>query len=606
MKKILFHSTLLFLFLFLFLNPIKVKAVEYDTDYDVDYFLSESQNSISSRVRFGISITNLKSDTYVKRFSLVFPKSFQIKNVTAAHSDGEIRTNVTEDTSFIKIDLELEEPNTGSGSQNNIILEFDQENLFLKNGNVWEVILPTVESKESSRYNVTVHLPANTDKTLSIAKPKPDLIRNNQIIWRNPRTKTIYAVFGDKQYYEMRLNYNLQNTKLTPVYTEVAFPPDTQYQKTYVTSIKPKPSFVYIDSDGNYIGRYYLKPKERQTITYKGTVEILNEPRTDNINFIRGQYTQQKKYLLTGTNEWNIKSIEKIKNPKTISEIYYFTVKALQYDYDKLTKNNRRLGAEGALTYPNQAVCTEFADLFVATARENGIAAREIEGYGFSNDDRLRPLSLTSDVLHAWAEYYDTTRNSWIPVDPTWENTSGIDYYSSFDLNHIVFAIHGKDPSYPLPAGAYKISETKDISIESAAKPPKIFSKLIVDSVEFPHLINNKESYKLDVNIKNEGNIYEWDVPIEIKSKSLNIVSSKNIVTLLPYENKTISFQVKALTNGSVPKDMIEVLINGDKQYTQEVKVVPAYYDYSIKALFIGIPLGLIIVSIVIYRKRWK
>ena len=88
----------------------------------------------------------------------------------------------------------------------------------------------------------------------------------------------------------------------------------------------------------------------------------------------------------------------------------------------------------------------EFTDLFIAIAREKGIYSREIQGYGFSLDQKLQPLSLSSDILHAWPEYYDTKTESWIAVDPTWENTSGINYFSSFDLNHIVFVIHGKKP----------------------------------------------------------------------------------------------------------------------------------------------------------------
>ena len=45
-------------------------------------------------------------------------------------------------------------------SENNIYLDFLQQNLFKVNGNVWEVILPTVENKEGEGdYTIIVHLP---------------------------------------------------------------------------------------------------------------------------------------------------------------------------------------------------------------------------------------------------------------------------------------------------------------------------------------------------------------------------------------------------------------------------------------------------------------
>ncbi|PIP14879.1 hypothetical protein COX47_02840, partial [Candidatus Roizmanbacteria bacterium CG23_combo_of_CG06-09_8_20_14_all_35_49] len=83
--------------------------------------------------------------------------------------------------------------------------------------------------------------------------------------------------------------------------------------------------------------------------------------------------------------------------------------------------------------------------------------------------------------LHAWPEYYDSKSELWKPIDPTWENTSGIDYLSSFDLNHIVFVIHGKKPDYPLPAGMYKIDNSQDISIKPAASYPEEKKEVIID-----------------------------------------------------------------------------------------------------------------------------
>jgi len=53
------------------------------------------------------------------------------------------------------------------------------------------------------------------------------------------------------------------------------------------------------------------------------------------------------------------------------------------------------------------AVCLEYTDLFVTLARAAGIPSRSIEGFAYTKNSRLRPLSLVDDVLHAWVQYYD-------------------------------------------------------------------------------------------------------------------------------------------------------------------------------------------------------
>jgi len=54
----------------------------------------------------------------------------------------------------------------------------------------------------------------------------------------------------------------------------------------------------------------------------------------------------------------------------------------------------------------------EFTDLFIALSRAAGIPAREINGFAYTDDIRLRPLDLVTDMLHAWPEYYDEEKES--------------------------------------------------------------------------------------------------------------------------------------------------------------------------------------------------
>lgn len=564
-----------------------VFAQDFRNDYQVEYYLSKNQKTLNTRVKFNIQITNLKSDVYVKQFSISFPQSFLIHDIKASDDHIAIDPQIASTNNQTKISLEFSNANVGKNSVNNFYLEFSQDNLFSVNGNVWEVIIPTVEDKKNSNYKIIVNLPAASDKKISIAKPKPDLINGDQIVWTNPSAKTIYAVFGDIQYYKADLTFHLKNSQLIPVYTDVAFPPDTLYQKVFVDDISPKPAKVYHDEDGNYLGRYYLNPSENKTVTFKGTIAELSQPREEIIPYVKNNINNQKSYLLSETKYWTINQLDKIKALSgKVQDIYYFVTNTLQYNYQKINSNNVRLGADKALISKNMAVCMEFTDLFIATAREKGIFSREIEGYGFSQDARIRPLTLNSDILHSWPEFYDINSSLWVPVDPTWENTSGIDYFNAFDLNHITFVIHGNDPQYPLPAGTYKIGNSHDVALNVTAEKPKEIRKVIVNPISFPKKINDRQIYQIRFNIQNTGNIYLWDKPLAVKTTNLTVNPSVLTVSpLAPYETKEILLTYKAATKNQKTKASIQFTLPDNKMIKAEMQIVPFYYDLALKSL---------------------
>src|SRR5205085_322452 len=142
------------------------------------------------------------------------------------------------------------------------------------------------------------------------------------------------------------------------------------------------------------------------------------------------------------TNDPAIKALgQELKTPK---DIYEYVVKTLSYDFTRVTDDKPRLGAALALKNPTSAVCREFTDLFIAIARSAGIPAREVDGFAYTENAKQRPLSLVKDILHAWPEYYDTNKKTWVMVDPTWGSTTGgIDYFQVLDLDHFAFAIKG-------------------------------------------------------------------------------------------------------------------------------------------------------------------
>lgn len=579
--------SIFFIFLFFFI-PNVVLAQEFKTDYKVEYFLNEKGRELETNVRFNVKITNLKSEVYVNKLALIFPKTFEITNLKAVDDSGPIQAEIVVDQQNSKVTLTFSDPQIGKGSENNFFLTFEQKNLFKVNGNVWEVILPTIEKRGEGSYDVLVHLPENSQKKISIAKPGPDLIRANTIHWSNPRTKTIYAVFGDQQIYDLQLNYTIENPKLIRVYTDVAFLPDMLRQKVYVYSISPQPTFAYIDADGNYIGRYYLNPKEKKSIVFKGAAQIFVYPRDEIKLLDEKRISEQKKYLLNETAFWKIPSINPYSGLKTPNQIYQYLVKNFKYDYQRVSKNVQRLGAELALQHPNAAVCTEFSDSFVALAREKGILAREIQGYGFSNDPQLRPLSLVADVLHSWPEFYDNESAQWISIDPTWETTSGIDYYSSFDLNHIGFIIHGKKADYPLPAGMYKTEDSRDIVIKANQSKPLEIRKIELASETFRPNIDAGRRYKAKLTVQNTGNVFAYSIPISFEAKNITVEPKKLFVTVLaPLEKKEVEFEYSSITAGiGNTSEELEISIDGKKVLIKNIHASPYYYRIGLYVSF--------------------
>ena len=197
MYSLIKRISFILLFISCFVMPVHAEDANFKTDYNVEYVLNENQTALDSRVKFDIKLTNLKTEYYVNKIALAFPKSFVISNVVARDNKGEVVPKVTTDDSRVKIELHFNNPDIGRNTVNSFHLEFDQANLFKINGNIWEVFLPTIEDKTRTSYNIVVHLPPNSNKKLSIAKPKPDSIHGNDITWANPTARTIYAVFGN-------------------------------------------------------------------------------------------------------------------------------------------------------------------------------------------------------------------------------------------------------------------------------------------------------------------------------------------------------------------------------------------------------------------------
>ncbi len=317
--------------------------------------------------------------------------------------------------------------------------------------------------------------------------------------------------------------------------TSIALPPDTAYQKVFYKTIEPPPLNVRVDPDGNWLAFYRLAGKEKLTVMAKGQVKIFAHPQE---HFLLPNDSVLSSNLKPD-NFWEVDNEEiqsQAKNFTTPQEIYNFVVKTLNYDYSRVGQGAERLGALDSLKRPNEAICTEFTDLFIALSRANGIPAREINGFAYTTNEKLRPLSLIADILHSWPEYWDKENQIWVPIDPTWgDTTGGIDYFSKLDLNHFAFVIHGQSSETPYPAGAYKLENLiqKDIQVTFGEYKAESSPQVVINS-HLPQRIFAGLETPGQLTIKNFGSSALYQLPIKISSNFVRADYSPNELAVLP------------------------------------------------------------------------
>jgi len=136
----------------------------------------------------------------------------------------------------------------------------------------------------------------------------------------------------------------------------------------------------------------------------------------DNIRSIEFQIDHQlflRATSLTEINENNKKKILKMGN-KTPILLFLNTLNLYTHQYINYTQGATSVHttANDIFNFP-KGVCQDYAHLFIAVCRYNGIPARYVSGYIFPDDQLLGALQ-----MHAWVEAF-VPDIGWIGIDPT-------------------------------------------------------------------------------------------------------------------------------------------------------------------------------------------
>ena len=521
-----------------------------------------------TQVTHKITLENILSNIYATTYKLKL-ENVAADSVSAYDGSGQLDTQIEVDGDMVIIKVNFSDPVVGKGSKRQFNVSYLVNGLAQKTGEVWEVTAPRLSDENSYRFYQVELLIPNEFKNEAYMSPQPTsrgyiegyktYTFSKEIV-----SKTgIMAGFGDFQVFSFNLTYHIENPLSRNESVDIAIPPDTSYQKVYYEVISPKPYNITIDEDGNWLATFMLKPRERVDVAIKGSVQIFSGSRqftttseeTLSKNLLPSEYWQ--------TQDPEILSLAaSLKTPK---EIYKFVSTHLQYDYTRVKPNLERMGSKKALELPQNAICMEFTDLFIAISRAAGIPAREINGFAYTENKDIQPLSLVADVLHSWPEYWDKSKQAWIPIDPTWASTTGgVDFFNKLDLRHFTFVIHGVDSTKPYPPGSYKLGTNpqKDVFVNFGTLPENRNSKISLSYKKDKYTPFGKQN--IFVYVKNDGTQSEYNVILNTIFDNVE-KDTVNVGTLPPYAQRefkvTIPYSFISLKN---PKT-ISILYKNDQ-----------------------------------------
>lgn len=474
-----------FVFIFLLVSRwFPVSAKDFASFYKTTYRFAGSAEAFVTQE---VSLVNQTPDLYVSEYTLSILGG-QVDSVEAFDKAGPVKIKTQRKDENTIITLQFNEKVAGRGKVLSFILKYRCGGLAKKEGNLWQISVPKLaKDGDIDEYQLLLKIPTDFGK-IAFVNPTP---RNEEIVDQYYQLKFdkedlvnygVLVTVGQYQTFNFTINYDLYNPSSTSRIEKISLPPDTSYQTLYYLNLQPPPLDLEVDADGNWLALYELSPKQKINVSATGEANLFHQAK-------KGGWFEpviaEGDYLGPQTH-WQVDhpKIEELAGRlKTAEAIYRYVVDTLTYDYNSIKKGANRRGALAALDDPQHSVCTDFTDLFITLCRAAGIPARELAGFAYTENEKLKELALDNDLLHSWPEYYDAQKKQWIMVDPTWENTSGgLDFFHKFDMSHFVFVTHGQSDTLPFSPGAFKdeSSQRKQVFIslgkEDTAIKPKRFS----------------------------------------------------------------------------------------------------------------------------------
>lgn len=573
MKKIIFFFLLLTTYYLLLALP--VRASDFDTTSETFYYLD---NPPVVKTVHKIIIKNITPTVYLKSYSLVFSEA-QIEGVNCLSDNSPTPCVRYTENGRTHIRVDFNNVVTGQNATRHLEITYLNNSLAKLEGNTTDIFLPSQAEDVFSQNFVYLYVNKKLGGPIYFSQKANTISENNTYRIYSYKEEDlgrgVWGSFGDTQYYNFTLGYQINGTPHS-----IALPPDTAYQRIYLNDISPQPKNVTVDVDGNWMATFDRHVTQVKVV---GQVQVFPKPRLDFTPIPPSQNPS------TSANPYwtitNPKLLEIAKSLKSPSDINRYIVDLLSYDKDKINQEKiQRLGADTAFLSPTSAVCSEYTDLFIGLAKLQNLPVAEVNGYAMNNDLDLEPTLLGKNILHAWPQYWD---GNWKQIDPTWEDTSGRDYFKSFDLKHITFVIHGTNPSYPYPPDSYQVVFGKPFTDEA----PRVKMRSHVGWSIIPFGLN------LEISLTNSGRL---SINNEVVTTSFSDTKQK-ITFLPPYGTQSASFYVSPRSMLNLAQKNASINMAGTKYEISNMKTQVIY----IFLITFFVPI-IVILALLLWLKRKK
>jgi transglutaminase-like putative cysteine protease len=256
--------------------------------------------------------------------------------------------------------------------------------------------------------------------------------------------------FGTSVLYKFNLQYSTPQTDTfvpqkyssffnalsTNVY-EISLPREFEEtnQRVYIESISPTPKDIHKDEEGNILALFEVPANKESKIEVTGYISVEQDsieegsktfdmPLEEYFNKIKDsayitRYLSETKYWEINDEYIRQEAETLMKDQGTLLDVikadYRYINNKLEYDQNKTTSENTRIGAKEALL-GGPSVCMEYADVMISLLRAQGIPSRAALGYA-----NLRETAPETQVRHQWVQIW-VPDYGWLSVDPTFES----------------------------------------------------------------------------------------------------------------------------------------------------------------------------------------
>ncbi len=572
-------------------NLVHAQTSPFSVDYNILYNISKDG---TATVSYDIKLVNLTPTTYASSYSIALTSTDASSISVTSSSGSSLPFKVTKGATSTSILTSFPNSVYGYGTYQEWTINFTTNQISKMQGDLMNIMIPGFQQKNLiSQVTTTVEVPSSLG-SINFASPQfPQIATsgsNTTYTYNSQQSyssRGILLILGNYQVYKFKFHYKLQNSNFFSKQSyKIVVPADYKTQSVIFSKISPEPTKTYIDSDGNYIVEYVLPPRSSFTTTIEGEAKVFSTYNFFNNALSPKKYlsksdikiytTSQPYWQTTNTYIKNL-AVSIVKGDTTTLEkaqsIEKYVSGKLVYNQKAIFDSQRkRLGAIVALEEPNNAICQEYVDVFVALARADGIPTRMIAGYGDPPDINVNPLP--PDILHAWVQFY-TPSFGWVTADPTWQSTSGgFNFFGNIGSNHLILARYGHSSINPplILSFVREKNPQNNINIAAVNAPFVAHPNFSVTVLNDNSLVSGFKN-TLDINIKNTGN--------QVLRGHDITVSSNQGVTI-----GKINISNNAIFPGS--SEIIKIPIQTKDYFssgTKEININATFYTYHKKTV---------------------